>query len=338
MKRNYKILICLGLASVFLLTGCSGKAKVTLGEYKGIEASYTKKIVTDEDIENALIGVVTAKDENVEITDRPVRNGDIVNIDYVGKMDGKEFENGADTRADLEIGSGSFIDGFEKQVIGMNVGDEKDITVTFPDPYQNNPDFSGKEAVFTVKVNSISGKVIPSEVTDEMIKELDNDYESVGEYREYLKSELEKNAEEINTERKEQAVWAVVLENSKATKLPNKKVKYYSNLFEKSYMSYADSYQVDLNTFVTEYMGSTMDEFNASKKEYGERMTTDIVILEAIADKEDLSISKKKFNSYIKENKISDTDKKQNGESIKDNLLFEKVIKFIINKATITEN
>ena len=129
---------------------------VTVGGYKGIEVDKVsdKQEVDDEDIDN-YIGSVQQQNLT-EVTDRPVQEGDIANIDFVGKMDGQEFDGGSGQGYDLTIGSGQFIDGFEDSIIGHNTGDTFDWNGSFPDPYSANPDFSGKPVTFTITVNSIN--------------------------------------------------------------------------------------------------------------------------------------------------------------------------------------
>ena len=156
---------------------------IIVGQYKGVEIEKVEvEAVTDEDIEDALNELVDEYTTTEDVTDRTdVQDGDIANIDYVGKIDGVEFEGGADEGFDLEIGSGTFIDGFEEGLIGAKVGDTVDVKVTFPDPYENNTDLSGKEAVFTVTVNSIQAEVVP-ELTDAFVAE-NTDYTTIEEYR-----------------------------------------------------------------------------------------------------------------------------------------------------------
>ena len=170
MKKRNRLLADLAMAGV--LAACGSKKDesglkylsdfkaedyVKLGEYKGVEISVAEPEVTQEALEGA-ISVMLSEDskvEPVEVTGRSVKAGDSVNIDYEGKLDGVAFEGGTAQGADLIIGSGRFIGGFEAGMIGMEIGETRDLDLSFPDPYTPNPDLAGKPVVFTVKVNSI---------------------------------------------------------------------------------------------------------------------------------------------------------------------------------------
>ena len=144
---------------------------VILGNYKGVEITLDEPEVTDEYLEGYIDYVLQNSAVSTPVLDRPVEMGDVVNIDYVGKIDDVAFDGGTAQGYDLTIGSGRFIEGFEDGCIGMEVGETRDVEATFPDPYTNNPDLAGKVAVFTVTVNSISVEEIP-ELTDEYVQSL----------------------------------------------------------------------------------------------------------------------------------------------------------------------
>ena len=134
--------------------------EVTLGQYKGIEAPRAEINVTDEDVENRLKEMADRNSRMVSVDDRAVQQGDIANIDFEGFLDGVPFDGGKSDNFDLEIGSGSFVPGFEDQVAGMSITEEKDIDITFPEDY--HADLAGKAVVFHVKVNSIKMKEVPA--------------------------------------------------------------------------------------------------------------------------------------------------------------------------------
>lgn len=198
MKRKAALLLAGILTCSAALAGCSGGNQasneyVTVGGYKGIEVDKVadKEEVTDEDIDSYIASV---QQQNAQqVTDRPVQKGDIANIDFVGKMDGQEFDGGSGQGYDLTIGSGQFIDGFEDSIIGHNAGETFDWNGQFPDPYTGNPEFSGKPVTFTITVNSIS--TLP-EVNDDFVKTVSEESSTVDEYREEVKKTLEESAEE----------------------------------------------------------------------------------------------------------------------------------------------
>lgn len=161
-----------------------------LGEYKGLEGTRLSTEVTDHDIEHEIGHMLEHHTEMVIKDDGEIENGDTVNLDFDGYLDGEQFEGGKAEDFDLEVGSGSFIGGFEEQLVGLKVDDEKDVEVTFPEDYQAE-ELAGKPAVFKVKINSIKVKETP-ELDDELVKELDQGVETVDE----LKAKLEKDLKE----------------------------------------------------------------------------------------------------------------------------------------------
>jgi len=167
------------------------KPEVKLGEYKGLEVTRQETAVTDEEIVEQLKDRQKALAEMVVKGDGAVENGDTVNLDFEGFVDGEAFEGGKAEGYDLEIGSGSFIPGFEEQVVGMKHGEEKDVEVSFPEEY-HAAELAGKPAVFKVKVHEIKSKEVP-ELDDELAKEIDESVESLEELRAKMK---EKTAEE----------------------------------------------------------------------------------------------------------------------------------------------
>lgn len=170
------------------------KPEVKLGDYKGLEVTRQETEVTDEEIEAQLKDRQTALAEMVVKEDGAVENGDTVNLDFEGFVDGEAFEGGKAEGYDLEIGTGSFIPGFEEQVVGMKQGEEKDIEVSFPEEY-HAAELAGKPAVFKVKVHEIKSKEVP-ELDDELAKEIDESVESLEELRTKMK---EQTAQEKKT-------------------------------------------------------------------------------------------------------------------------------------------
>ena len=162
--------------------------EVELGEYKGLEIEKQDTELTDEELQESIDHSLGHLAEMVVKEDGAVENGNTVNIDFSGSVDGEEFEGGQAEGYDLEVGSGSFIPGFEEQLEGMKTGEEKDVVVTFPEEYHAE-ELAGKEATFKTKVNEIKYKEVP-ELTDEVANELDSNAETVDEYKENLRKRL----------------------------------------------------------------------------------------------------------------------------------------------------
>ena len=169
---------------------------VKLGDYKGLTYTETDISVSDEEVESQINSTLTAHATPEQIKDRAVEEGDTVNIDYEGKIDGETFEGGTASGASLTTGSDSFIDGFEDGLIGVKPGEKKTLNLKFPDDYKTNPDLAGKAVVFDVTVNYIEGDDIVPELTDDFVKGLSiTDVSTVDEYRAYVKSQLQTNKE-----------------------------------------------------------------------------------------------------------------------------------------------
>ena len=145
---------------------------VKLGDYKGLTYTETDTSVSDEEVESQINSTLTAHATPEQIKDRAVEDGDTVNIDYEGKIDGETFEGGTASGASLTIGSDSFIDGFEDGLIGVKPGEKKTLNLKFPDDYKTNPDLAGKAVVFDVTVNYIEGDDIVPELTDDFVRGL----------------------------------------------------------------------------------------------------------------------------------------------------------------------
>lgn len=187
------------------------KPEVTLGEYKGLEVETSKISISEEEVKAELDKVVEQNARMINVDDRPVEEGDITSIDFDGYVDGEQFEGGKAENYSLTIGSKSFIDGFEEQLIGKNVGEEVEVNVTFPEQYQAE-ELQGKDALFKVKINEIKEKELP-ELDDELAKDV-SEFDTLEEYKEDIKKglleEKEKNAKRI----KEDKVVDLIIDNT----------------------------------------------------------------------------------------------------------------------------
>ncbi|MCI8949421.1 MAG: trigger factor [Lachnospiraceae bacterium] len=214
MRRIAKFSLCV-MAAALLAAGCgkkeSGetasseettaqvqeetpKGTVTLGEYKGLEITNISTEVSDEQVDAQIEFVLSTNPEMIEITDRSAQEGDVVNIDFVGMKDGEAFEGGTAEGYDLELGSGSFIDGFEDGLIGAEIGDELSLNLTFPENY-GNAELAGQPVVFDVTVNKIQEKK-DAELTDEFVKKISDTSKTVEEYRSEIRKNLEDSAKQ----------------------------------------------------------------------------------------------------------------------------------------------
>lgn len=274
-------------------------AFVTLGEYKDLKLTRTITPVTEEDVENAVKSNLA--NSLKEVSDATVEDGDTVNIDYVGKVDGKEFDGGSQEGADLIIGSGSFIPGFEDQLVGWKTGDSKDITVTFPEDYQSE-DLKGKEAVFTVKLNAI--KRAQSELTEEWVKE-NSDFKAIDEYKSDLREQLEVTNESTADQALQNDAFTAVYEASTFHQYPKALVEDYTKLMKDSYQYQAESYGMEYEEMLSA-MGLTEEGMEDQAKEYVrvDLLTSSLCEKEGITS--DSEVYKKTLDELLKKNNLAD--------------------------------
>lgn len=198
------------------------KPEVKLGEYKELEVSVdATKEVTAEDVENRLKSSQNTLAELV-VKEEAAENGDTVVIDFVGTVDGEEFEGGKGNNHSLELGSGQFIPGFEEQLVGTKAGDDVEVKVTFPEDYQA-ADLAGKEAVFATKVHEVKAKEVP-ELDDELAKDIDEEVETLAELKEKFRKELEKSKEEAYDDAVETAALEAAVANAEIKEIPEEMI------------------------------------------------------------------------------------------------------------------
>lgn len=301
MALSMVMLCACGDANAKYLKDFTASEYVTLGEYKGLSVQMTQgePSVSDEYL-NGYIQYVLSNDATyIEVTDRTVEMGDVTNIDYVGKIDGVAFDGGTAQGQELIIGSGMFIEGFEDGMIGMAIGETRDVEATFPDPYTNNPDLAGKVAVFTVTLNSISITETP-ELTDEYVAGLAIEgVANVEEYRTYMHDilmEQEKNNydnEKLN----------IALEEIQAASTfkaaPKGMVERMSEAMITNISSVAGNYGVTVGEYVSLMYGGEAADYEETIKQQAETAAQQYIMLQAIADAEGLNVSDEELEAII---------------------------------------
>ena len=260
---------------------------LTLPDYANMEVDVEKKEATDEDIEDYINKEMLSA---CEVKDREVKDGDITNIDFVGKLDGEEFDGGSAQGYQLRIGSDSFIDGFEDGLIGAKPGETLDLNLTFPDTYDNNPDLAGKDVVFTVTVNSILESKEYADVSDEDIKKYSIGYDS----KKALWDEAKKEVTEQNDKEYEDNVVSAIgnwlLQNTEFKSVPQHLVDEAIESQNSYYTSLADMYGMDLESYVSS-SGMTMDDYNTAMEEMSQSLVKQYLLMEAIARKEGIAVT-----------------------------------------------
>ena len=189
------------------------KPEVKIDSYKGIKIKEYAYTVKDEDVDKEIDNLLDRNARKVEVADRPAQNGDVANIDFVGTVDGALFDGGEAQGFDLTLGSGQFIPGFEDQVVGMNIGETKDVNVKFPDDYQAE-NLKGKDAVFAVTLHKLQAKELP-ELTDEFIKDATGS-ESIDAYKAKTKERLQRQADKNALDQTENSILEAIAKNATA--------------------------------------------------------------------------------------------------------------------------
>lgn len=356
MKRKIYVLAAVVVSSLFL-TACGSKEYlkdikaekyVTLGNYKGVEVSVQKTEVPEGAVEKFIENNFLApKAEKVPVTGRPVQEGDVVNIDFVGYQDGVAFDGGTGTDFDLTIGSGQFIDGFESGLIGANEGDQVTLDLSFPDPYTPNPDLAGAPVVFEVTVNSISESKMP-ELTDELVKQLSADGYNVGtcqtaaELRDWIRELYDQSAESDYENRLETALASTIMDSSTFQELPDEMVERFTKSVENTMSAEAAKAGMTLAQYMQLYQGLDEAGYKAAFAENGERMAKQYVMYQAIADQEGLSPTEEEiaeetdaimtFYNYSSEEEL---EKSVDMKAIREDLMRKKVVAFLIENGNI---
>ncbi len=272
------------------------KPDVEIGSYKGLKIKKYEYNVTDEDVEKEAKRILLSKAEDVDVTDRPCKSGDTVKIDFSGSVDGVKFPGGTAEDYDLELGSGAFIPGFEEQVEGMQVGDERDIKVKFPEDYQA-ADLKGKEAVFSIKLHSIKAKKYP-ELTDEFVK-ANAGCETVEEYKNKCRERLERQAASKSLNETENSIIKAVCATAKA-EIPDAMIESEIDKMVQDF-SYRLMYQgIKLEEYL-QYMQTTMEQFRSQFKANAAERVMSTLVIDKIVRTEKIKAEAEEVEAKIEE-------------------------------------
>ena len=314
------------------------KPEAELGKYKGIEIPKIEYNVTDKDIEHELEHMQEHNSRLVSIEDRPVEKGDIVTIDFEGFADGKAFEGGKAENYELEIGSNTFIPGFEDQIIGMKLEEEKDVNVKFPKEYFSK-DLADKDATFKVKLHEIKKKELPK-LDDEFAKDA-SEFDTLKELKEDIKKKLEKQNEDRTKYETEEAVVKALCENTKVD-IPSAMIEAEVDRMYKDLETRLSYQGAKLEQYL-KMMGKTEEEV---KKEYEPQAKEGIksrLAIEAVIKAEKIEATDKEVEDKLKEmaksyGKENDKEflKNENVKNyIKESIESEKALEFLIKNAKI---
>ena len=314
--------------------------EVQLGDYKGLEIEKQDSELTDDELEESINHSLGHMAEMVVKEDGAVENGDTVNIDFSGSVDGEEFEGGQAEGYDLEVGSGSFIPGFEEQLEGMKTGEEKDVVVTFPEEYHAE-ELAGKEATFKTKVNEIKYKDVP-ELNDEIANELDAEANSVDEYKENLRKRLaEQKATEAENTEKEEAIKKAT--DNATIDIPQAMIDTELDRMVQEFGQRIQQQGLDLQTYF-QISGQDESQLREQMKDDAEQRVKTNLTLTAIADTENIEVSEedidKELEKMSEQFNISVEDIKNtlgNTDIVKNDVRIQKVIDLLKDNAKLVE-
>lgn len=272
------------------------KPDVKIDAYTGLKIKKYEYNVTDKDVDDEVKKLLERTATDVEVKNRACKNGDTVNIDFSGSVDGEKFAGGTAEGYDLTLGSGSFIPGFEEQVEGMKIGDKRDIKVKFPDDYQAD-NLRGKEAVFEIKLHKITEKQLP-ELTDEFVK-THAGAESVEAYKKSTREKLEKQAEGRSRDETENSIVSEICKHASA-EIPNAMVESEIDRMVQDF-SYRLMYQGIKMEEYLKYLGQTMEDFRGQFRSQAEDRVLQQLVIEKIIKTEKIAATDKEVDDKIAE-------------------------------------
>ena len=313
------------------------KPDVTLGEYKGVEVKKEHTLVTEDDVNAEIEKERNKQAAEVSVDDRAVAEGDTVNLDYSGSVDGVKFEGGTAEGQTLKIGSHTFIPGFEEQMVGMNIGEEKDLNVTFPTEY-HAPDLAGKEAVFHVKVNGITETQLPA-LDDDFAKDI-SEFDTLDEYKADVRAKLEAQAAERDNNAFTNAVIEKVMANA-TVEIPDAMVERQIDSMVRNFEARLAQQGLKLADFM-KYTGQDEKAFRGQYRDQAEKSVRANLVLEAVenaekfeATEEEIDAEIEKFAKQIGQNveELKKNLTEGDREYFKADVIRDKAVKFLCDNA-----
>lgn len=318
-----------------LMAGIDVEKCVTLGDYKGVTVEKTIQSVTDEDVQNEIDNALA--NYPVEV-DQAAKEGDTVNIDYVGKIDGEEFDGGSDQGADLKLGSGKFIDGFEDGLIGARKGETRTLNLTYTEDYTQ--DLAGKAVEFTVTVNAVKEPL--SEPTDQWVADNIEGYDNIADYKAGIRSEQEESNEQTAENQVRYAAWTQVIDNCTINEYPETLVEVGKKLYEQQVETYAKYAGMELDAYI-ESSGLTQEEYQSNMEEYGKNVAAQALVCQAICDKEGFAIGdddyQKALQDMLTEYGCTEDELIQTygQDNVEQSIMLNRVSNLILENANVTE-
>ena len=352
MKKTGIIGICVVVAIAMLfMTACDKGLPyseyklddyIKVGDYKGLYVDGYSISVSKKEVKAKVKKALEASAEQKKLENgTAVKNGDTVNIDYVGRVDGKKFDGGSAEGYDLTLGSGQFIDGFESGLVGKKVGEKEiKVAVTFPEQYQAE-NLQGKDAVFTVNINAATRPTAP-EYNDAFAK-AQGDYKNKKEYEKAIKEQIYKQKEVAAKDEQKTDLWDQVVSASKVKKYPEKEVELYKEANSKQMDNLAEEYGVSRNEVLSQYGFTDEKGFQISNDETSKLRVKQELIIMKIAEDEGLTAEDEEKETMINALETQGYTEKmveqQTGRSMDEyvyiQVLYEKVLDLILDNAKI---
>ena len=315
------------------------KPEVTLGEYKGVEVKKAEAVVTDEDVENELTAARKKNGRLIDVEDGAIEDGDNTIIDFTGYIDDKTFDGGAGTDYPLVIGSHSFIDTFEDQLIGKNIGEDVEVNVTFPAEY-HAAELAGKPATFKVKIKEIKMKELP-ELNDEFASEV-SDFDTLDEYKADIRKKLQEKKEQDAKVENENNVIEKVVENAQM-ELPQPMVDTQAREMVENYARRLQSQGLNINDYM-KYTGMTPEKLMEQMRPEAEKRIKTRLVLEKVVEVENVEVSDEKLDEQINEiaasyklegAKLKEMMGEREKEQIREDLKVQAAIDLLVEQAKL---
>lgn len=313
------------------------RPEVELGEYKGVEVAKADAEVTDADVEEELKKVQDQNSRTVSVEDRAVKDGDMTVIDFEGFIDGEAFEGGKGENYPLTIGSHSFIDTFEEQMIGMNIGEEKELNVTFPEDYHAE-NLKGKPATFKVTVKEIKEKQLP-ELDDDFAQDV-SDFDTLAEYKDDLKKKIAERKESEAKAKKESEAIEKVVEAAKMD-IPQAMIDTQVNRMLEDFAMRLQQQGLSVEQYF-QYTGMTADKIMEEMKPEAVKRIKNSLVLEAVAKAENIEVSEEEFEAELQKmadmykmeiEKIKEFMQDAEAKQMKDDIAIQKAVELIVSSA-----
>ena len=311
------------------------KPEVTLGDYKGVEVPKTEITVTDEDVEAELKKEQEKNSRTISVEDRAAQLNDIVTIDFEGSVDGVPFDGGQATEYPLTLGSNTFIPGFEEQLVGAKVGDDVDVTVTFPEEYQAK-ELAGKEAIFKCAVKKIEAKELP-ELDDDFAKDV-SEFDTLAEYKEHIKTNLVERKENEAKRAKEDAAVDKAIENAQMD-IPEAMLMTQCRQMLDDFSRRMQSQGLSMDQYF-QFTGMTADKMMEDMKPQALKRIQTRLVLEAVAKAEDIQVSDEEFDAELQKmadmykmelSQIKESMGEFEGKQIRSDIAIQKAVDLIVN-------